>query len=258
MALTADTLSSDLKFDWSSDGIQYSLKKYDRFLEKEIIRDIETNPFDNSVLMDAGRKLYISNVSDNRYAVVWTFEPEELKVAVKYVFPMSFRTEDPEKLLRAATHIIPIDSNWQFALDRLVPHVPKEHLKFDWSADSVWGNFVVDRFLHGLVVKDLQDDPYRHSIQLDEGAKLYMSNVANERYAVVWQMGDGNTVNVKYVFPLQFRTYDPVFMKEALAEFIPRHSQGRYTLEGLVPELAKKPESVSPALQKPPRQVFRL
>jgi len=124
-------------------------------------------------------------------------------------------------------------------------------IKVDWTGDGIRHSIgQYDRFTQAAIKKDMETDPFLHSVLLDEKSGLYITNAMDERMAVVWQLSNGSELAVmKYTFPMGFRTQDPAKLKGMLVTIIPRDSDGMFTLEGLVPELAKEPQA-APATPK--------
>lgn len=114
-----------LHVDWSENGIQYSMGRRDRFTQAALKKDMNRDPLQNSVLLDEKNGLYISNVVESRWAVVWQLDEDGTWAVMKYAFPMQFRTHDPAKLKAMLFTIIPRDSHGLFTLESLVPGIEK-------------------------------------------------------------------------------------------------------------------------------------
>lgn len=102
-----------------------SMAQRDRFTRYEVKKGIETDdPMQGAVNIDPARNLYASNVSNERYAVVWQLDPAKHKISVKYVVAMQFRTRDPAQLKETLSRVISADSGKRLTLDSLADPVP--------------------------------------------------------------------------------------------------------------------------------------
>ena len=108
--------------------------------------------------------------------------------------------------------------------------MPDFKYKYEWSSKAKVLLGMRDRFTRSAIQKDFEQHADRNKVTLDADSNLYATPVADDRYAVIWQLSSGDQAEVKAVVASQLRGEAGASLKTKLEKVMAAQSNGQFKL----------------------------